>query len=133
MAEEINEVEESESKSKVTVQDFVSILFDIHTNIHIAHLQTSSYAEHKALDELYTEIVELRDRFIESYQGEYTIIKGYKSFKIQEGIDPVKYLNSKCEIIEEFRESLEIGYLQQIIDDILELIYSVKYKLRFLK
>jgi hypothetical protein len=117
-----------------TVQEFVSTLFAIEVNAHIAHLQTSSFAEHKALDGLYKDIVDLRDRFIESYQGEYGIIKGYKSFSISEGTNPISYLEGLVEPFKSFRETLsDCGYLQQIIDDILELIYSTLYKLKFLK
>jgi len=37
----------------------VSILFNARTNAHIAHLQTRSFAKHKALNEFYDEVVEL--------------------------------------------------------------------------
>ena len=122
-----------EEKTKYNVEQFASDLFEVEVNIHIAHLQTTSFAEHKALDAVYKDIVDLRDRFIESYQGEYDIITGYKSFEIKEGIEPISYLDGLCEKFEEYRETLEYGYLQQIIDDILELFYSAKYKLKFLK
>lgn len=114
--------------------EFVSALFEIEVNIHIAHLQTSSFAEHNALKELYTGIIDLRDRFSESYQGEFGIIKGYKSFTIKEGINPYTYIDEECEKIEEYRKTLDdCPYLQAIIDDINELMYIVKYKLKFLK
>ena len=116
------------------IEKFVSDLFEIEVNIHIAHLQTSSFAEHKALDGLYKDIVDLRDRFIESYQGKFGIIKGYKSFSIQEGVNPITYLESFLLTFDEVRESLDdTGNLQQIIDDVSELIYSTIYKLKFLK
>ena len=117
----------------MNVQEFISSLFEIEVNIHIAHLQTTSYAEHKALDDLYKDIVDLRDRFIESYQGKYGIIKGYKSFQIKEGIDPINYLKECVKYTEEFRLTLTDGYLQQITDDILELKTSTLYKLINLK
>jgi len=114
-------------------QEFLSSLFEIEVNIHIAHLQTTSFAEHKALNEVYEGIVNLRDRFIESYQGKYGIIKGYKSFEIKEAVDPINYLKEFCILFEKFRLTLEDGYLQQIIDDVIELLYSSIYKLKTLK
>lgn len=45
------------------------------TQIHIFHLQTKSFAEHKALDAFYNEIVELLDEFAETYQGRFGRIK----------------------------------------------------------
>lgn len=115
------------------IHDFLSSLFEIEINIHIAHLQTTSFSEHKALNEVYDGIIELRDRFIESYQGKYGVVKGYKSFQIKEAIDPINYLKDFCSSYEKFRLNLADGYLQQITDDILELLYSAIYKLKTLK
>ncbi len=115
------------------IKEFLSSLFEIEVNIHIAHLQTTNYSEHIALNEVYTGIVDLRDRFIESYQGKYGVVKGYKSFQVKEAIDPVNYLKEFCSLYEKFRLTLEDGYLQQITDDILELFYSAIYKLKTLK
>lgn len=114
------------------INEFTSLLFEIEINSHIAHLQTDSYSEHKALNELYVDIVDLRDRFIESYQGKYNIITGYK-VSSKEGIEMIPYLKSCLKSIEEYRLSLEDGYLQQICDDIIELLSSTLYKLKFLK
>ena len=114
------------------INEFTSLLFEIEINSHIAHLQTDSYSEHKALNELYVDIVDLRDRFIESYQGKYNIITGYK-VSSKEGIEMKSYLKDCLKSIEEYRLSLEDGYLQQICDDIIELLSSTLYKLKFLK
>ena len=114
------------------VQEFISLLFEIEINSHIAHLQTNKYSEHVALNTLYDEIIDLRDRFVESYQGKNEIITGYK-VSSSEGIEMIPYLKSSLTSIEEYRLTLEDGYLQQICDDIIELITSTLYKLRFLK
>ena len=114
------------------INEFTSLLFEIEINSHIAHLQTDSYSEHKALNELYVGIVDLKDRFIESYQGKYNIITGYK-VSSKEGIEMKSYLKDSLKSIEEYRLSLEDGYLQQICDDIIELLSSTLYKLKFLK
>jgi hypothetical protein len=118
------------------VQEFINLLFEIEVNAHIAHLQTTgqgSFAKHSALNTLYDDIVDLRDRFVESYQGYYEIIKGYKSIQVKEDIDFIEYLTINCDRISLYRESLDEGYLQQICDDILELINSTKYKLKYLR
>ena len=47
------------------------------TQAHIFHLQTQSYAQHKALQDYYDEIVELIDEYVETYQGKYDILRGY--------------------------------------------------------
>lgn len=116
-----------------TIQEFASVLFEIEVNAHIAHLQTTSFAQHLALDELYKAMPGLRDQFLENYQGQNKIITGYKPIIIKEGIDMVKYLTERRSDIFEFRSTISEGYLQQDIDDILSLLSSVIYKLKNLK
>lgn len=117
----------------MNIQEFASLLFEIEVNTHIMHLQTTSYAEHKALNDVYEGIVEHRDSFLESYQGQYGIVKGYKPISIYEGVDCLTYLLSISTKITKYRDTLTEGYLQQICDDILELIRSTQYKIKFLK
>lgn len=116
----------------MTVQEYVSALMEIENISHIAHLQTSSFAEHKALNELYDGIVDQFDAYVEAYQGKYGIIKGYKSFKLEEGVDMIPYLTKKASEFEAYRNTLTEGYLQQMVDNTQELINTTLYKLRFL-
>jgi hypothetical protein len=112
--------------------EFLSSLFEITVVTHIAHLQTSSFSEHKALGELYDGLEDQLDAYAEAYQGEYGIVKGYKDFKLSEGEDMVSYLKKKADEIEKYRGMLTEGYLQQLVDNMLELIKTTIYKLRFL-
>lgn len=116
----------------MTVQEYVSALLEIQDLSHIAHLQTSSFAEHKALNELYDGITDQFDAFVEAYQGKYGIIKGYKSFKLDEGVDMVSYLKDKMTEFDAYRNTLSDGYLQQMVDNTQELLSTTLYKLRFL-
>jgi hypothetical protein len=116
----------------MTVQEYVSSLLEIQDISHIAHLQTSSFAEHKALNELYDGITDQFDAYVEAYQGKYGIIKGYKSFKLDESVDMVSYLKEKMTEFEVYRSDLTDGYLQQMVDNTQELLSSTLYKLRFL-
>ena len=118
----------------MTVQEFCGSLFELHTTVHIAHLQTTSFAQHMALNELYENIVGLRDRFIEGFQGRnLTIIKGYKITVQAEGIDMLKYLVDLSNKYKEYQATLKDSFLQQVLDDILDLINGTIYKLKFLK
>lgn len=114
----------------MTVETFVSALFEIEVNAHIAHLQTKSYAEHKALKHLYEDIVDLKDRFVETYQGKYEIIKGYSDFKVREGLNFPAYLDTFIDSFDEYRNEIKNSSLQQIIDDINELLMTTNYKLK---
>ena len=116
--------------------DLVSKILHSRTQIHIYHLGTESYAEHKALNEYYDGIVDLFDGLVESYQGKYDIIKGYKcdGYDDYSGVDhTISYLKSVDEVIESARKSVKESYIQNQIDTVQELIYSTLYKLRFLK
>ncbi len=113
-----------------------SCLMDARNQTHVYHLQSQNYAQHMALNEFYDGIVDLIDRFIESAQGKYGIIKGYKSelSNYDESNEPINYLKTKLKIVEKYRAYFDdAGYLQQIIDDIIELFYNTIYKLTNLK
>lgn len=126
-----------EQKNKTN--DFVelmSLLLHSRTQVHTLHLQTKSFAEHMALNEYYNGIGELVDGLIESYQGKYSILKGYKSYDIETYKDTgstVNYLKDLCEKVEELRDCCKESYIQNQIDEVCELINSTLYKLRFLK
>jgi len=137
--EQEDEKEENEDKKTSSQTDFVemmSLLLHSRTQTHTLHLQTNSYPEHMALNGYYDGIGDLIDGLIESFQGKYGIIKGYKSMDIQEWRsteDTVKYMKGLCENVIELRDCCEDSYIQNQIDTDCELINSTIYKLRFLK
>ena len=113
----------------------VSYLFHSRTQVHVFHLQTKSFAEHKALNDYYDEIIELVDGLIESYQGKYGIIVNYENPPLQNYTDNaqvVSYFSKLVDIIEVLRQDVEDSYIQNQIDGVMELVESTKYKLRFL-
>jgi hypothetical protein len=116
--------------------EMVSLLLHSRTQAHTFHLQTESYAEHVALNDYYDGIVDITDGLVESYQGKYGILKGYKSYDIIEHKSTetsTKYLKDLCSKIEKLRSCCKDSYIQNQIDTACELINSTIYKLRFLK
>jgi len=115
----------------------ISYLLHSATQVHIFHLQTNSYAEHKALNEYYDEIVDLTDGLIESFQGKYEILKGYENYALNDyenNAQVVKYFKALMKTVDELRVSVKNdSYLQNEIDNVVNLIASTLYKLRFLK
>jgi len=110
------------------------LLFEVTTQAHISHLQTNSYAAHKAMNELYDGLPDLLDRFVEAYQGFYGKIVEHKTnMTIQNNIDFLSYLTKKHQEVEGMRIHFSKGSLLQIMDDICELMASTIYKLKFLK
>jgi len=136
--EEEEEIEKNDNK-ETNNKDFaemMSVILHSRTQTHTLHLQTESFSEHMALNGYYDGIGDLVDGLVESFQGKYGIIKGYKSMDLQEWKsteDTVKYMNGLCEKIESLRDCCDDSYIQNQIDTVCELINSTVYKLRFLK
>jgi hypothetical protein len=116
---------------------FISTLLASRDQAHIFHLQTRSYAAHKALNVYYDDIVNLIDGFVESYQGRYGILTGYKpavSFIETDNVeDVVKYFTALNDFVDRSREKLpEDGFIMNQIDEISQLINTTLYKLTYL-
>jgi hypothetical protein len=137
-------MEEAKKRGLVTEQEsgmgdfvqMVSILLHSQTQAHTFHLQSTSYAEHKALQKYYEGIDGLVDTIVEAYQGKYGIIKGYKNFpfneyKSTEGT--INYFEKLCDKVTELRDCCEDSWLQNEIDNVCTLISQTLYKLKFLK
>ena len=136
--EEDNDDEEDTESSNHN-EDFCEMACQIlhsQKQAHIFHLGTKSFAEHMALNGYYSEIDELIDGIIESYQGKYGLLTNYKSFKNQSYKNKnqvLKYFTSLLNMIEEKRDCCDDSYIQNQIDTVQELIYSTMYKLKFLQ
>jgi hypothetical protein len=114
---------------------FISTLFSSRTQAHIFHLQVTgpgSFAAHSALNSYYDGIIGLADGLVESFQGRYGIITGYKGEGqwIENTSDIVKYFEALCMYVEKNRVSLvQDSYIQNQVDEVVALIESTKYKL----
>lgn len=113
--------------------EFFMTLLHAGTSGHILHLQTRSYAQHKALDDFYSSIVDQADALIEAYQGKYGLVLDYPSGYAAPTSEPVQFLSDLSEYITFNRPSVgSDSELQNLIDGVMELIDSTIYKLRFL-
>lgn len=111
---------------------FVSFCFEARTKTHIAHLQTTSYAEHKALNEFYDGIIPLVDAVAEAYQGKYGIISNYPDTYLSgSGVEVVSGLRTW--IYENRKQICSDSNIQNEIDNVLSLCDTTIYKLKFLK
>lgn len=54
---------------KISIETALQKLFECRDQIHLWHLQTKCYAEHKALDDFYNGILSLADEITENWQG----------------------------------------------------------------
>lgn len=112
-------------------------LFDARTVIHLMHLSTRSYASHKALNDFYDGILDLADGLAEAFQGQYGIITKYP---VREGswpdlTKPSDFLGELEQFISGIRDQVcdtSATHLQNIIDEVVALVQSTQYKLKFL-
>jgi hypothetical protein len=102
----------------------------------VYHWQSQSYSEHIALNDYYDGIPGIVDGIVESYQGKYGIQTGYKMFEIRDYSTPdevINFLKKLGEDIESLRQSIKESYLQNQIDNAVQLIETTVYKLENLK
>lgn len=115
--------------------DFVGILFLARDVTHSVHLNTRSYAKHKALQKFYESIIDLADSFAEAYQGRHGLIGPISLMSAKKTSNVVEFLESQLAEIEGARYDVvdkSDSTMQQLIDNIIELYLSTLYKLRFL-
>jgi hypothetical protein len=114
----------------------ISYLMHSRTQAHVYHLQTPSFAAHKALNDYYEGIVDIVDGLVESYQGKYGIITGYSNFALLEyqSCEAIQeYFKALNTTVEVLRQDIPDSYLQNQVDEVIELIQSTLYKLKYLK
>lgn len=122
----------TEYKQAQSKEAFFGKLFEARDVAHVLHLQTKSYAEHKALNSFYEDILSFIDTFIETYQGQYGIINSYGTINLDSGSTPVNYINNFVSQLKESREKFfnDNTHLQNIIDEMIALSYQTIYKLK---
>ncbi len=117
---------------------FIGTLMQSRNQAHIYHLQASgegSYAAHKALQTYYETIIDLIDEIVESYQGRYGILSGYAmSGQLKEDNAYYMYFHALSQFVEKIRTQCpQDSFIQNEIDNVVKLIESTKYKLKFLQ
>jgi DNA-binding ferritin-like protein len=115
-----------------TLNKVISFLFHSRNQVHLWHLQTESFAEHKALDNYYNEIVELVDTFAEgaiSICGRPTQITSME-FKNYEEMCACEHLEMLCDQFYEITKNVaKYKDLENTCADILALLHKTKYLL----
>lgn len=101
---------------------------------HIKHLQTGSYAEHKALNEYYDNIVELVDGLIESIQGEIKAKVEFSTYTItQANVSEFESFLSQLKQDIDIHKKTYSSDVENKLEEIKNEINSLLYKLNFLK
>ena len=113
--------------------EFISQLHDSKQQTIIWHHQTTSYAEHKALNKYYEEIVDLIDELVESVSGVYGRPVGYSVETLQNYSGHqqlVKYYKDLYDFVQKERKTIyQESWIQNQIDEIAQLIAQTRYLL----
>jgi hypothetical protein len=116
--------------------DFFGKLFQLRDEIHLNHLRVTgpnSFATHSALNEFYSDVLDLIDGLVESYQGKYGIVD--ITIPSSKSEDSIKCLEELAKLTDGgaaysmFSET----FIQNQIDEISTLTYQTLYKLKNLK
>ncbi len=101
------------------------------------HQETLSFSEHKALENFYTEIVDLLDDLSESYAGIYGRLKGYDVHDLADWTstaDTISYYKGCYQWLQEERKTApQDSYIQNQLDEITQLLGSTLYQLTLTK
>lgn len=117
----------------LTKESFFGSLFQIRDKMHLNHLKTKSYSEHKALNEFYDSILDLTDSLIESYQGKYGILE--LSIPVSTASDSIADISKLASLTDggSAYNLFKDTFIQNQLDEISTLCYQTLYKLKNLK
>lgn len=123
------------SGTKEAVQNISQCLFEMEVQNHITHLQAvhKSFEIHNALGAFYEALGNLNDDLVEKSYPKTGILSAYKSIPIKNLMEPLPYIKAEMAKIEIWRASIKEGYIQQMVDNILETFAHVIYKLENLQ
>lgn len=122
------------------IGQFASKTFEFRDQLHMMHLMTKSYSEHKALGSLYEFITDFADDFLETYKG-FTNELSFDSVTIEKSV-----LNNPVFVIEDYiaqvlleakndmaQDMSTYGFLVNMIEEAMANCYRAVYKLKNLK
>lgn len=115
--------------------DLIGHLFLARDVTHSVHLNTRSYAKHKALGGFYEKVIDLADDLAEAYQGRHGLIGPITLHSAKKTNNVVDFLEDSLKEVENLRYKMcdkEDTAIQNIIDGIVDLYLSTLYKLKFL-
>jgi phage-related minor tail protein len=123
---------QKEDEVESCMSELVEKAFTTRNLLHYAHLSTKSYAAHKALGEMYEEIIDKVDSIAEVYQGKFGLLDGLEQCEAKIPTDITKYVEDEAKWIDDNRVFISKGYkpIDNMIDDLLALYQQTLYKLK---
>lgn len=115
------------------IEQLVSRVFTARDITHREHLRSRSYAQHVALGDFYTAVIEQIDSLVESYQGQFGLLGDYQ-VETTPVVNITTWLLAEMDWIEVNRTDLANGStsIENQIDGLLETYQRTIYKLTYL-
>lgn len=115
--------------SSTSAEEFIGKLFYSRNVMHIAHLRTKGYAEHKALQEYYEGILDLADGLAETIMGTTGTTLSPK-IPAAEYMPPSSHLSQMKAYIDATRAGVSSeSHIQNMIDEINSLVTKTLFLL----
>lgn len=122
------------------MEDIASILLHSRTQAHVFHLRVTgpgSFAAHLALQEYYEGLIPVLDKIIETYQGKRGLIEYKSGGRLDNDASQanmVSYFGKLTTVFENLKKApdLQESWLQNQLDLVSELLYTLQYKLAHL-
>lgn len=119
------------------MEDIASILLHSRTQAHVFHLRVTgpgSFAAHLALQEYYEGLIPVLDKIIETYQGKRGLIEYKNGGRLDNDAslgNMLSYFGKLTTVFESLKKApdLQESWLQNQLDLISELLYTLQYKL----
>ena len=111
----------------------VNKFFEARDTIHLVHLNTTSYAEHKALGGFYDKWLDLTDTFIETLQGSQGRVAGEITIAASTSTNSVEYLTQLRAFLQVDAPSVIVPALDKDLENIIaEMLGLVNHTLYLL-
>jgi len=129
----VGPLEESpqEEASEPAINELVEKVFTTRNLVHFAHWNTNSFAQHMALGDLYDQIVEDVDNIVETYQGEFGLLKGLETDSACLEGDIIARIKGDSDWIKANRTAISNGSstIQNLLDSLTNTYNRTLYKL----
>lgn len=114
---------------------YITNLLQLHNQIRILHWQTKSYAEHKALGNLYEDLDGLIDNFVEVRSGQYGVSHAKNTFNLSlknyDQCEPKQCMDMIINSLKEIYSSVSENdtELKNILDEMISAVRKTRYLL----
>lgn len=119
--------------NQLIINHMVKFLFSLQLNTKMYHWLTTSYARHKASDDLGSEVAEIMDKFVEVFIGKNNVKPSINTFniavdsKFTDDEGNVKLLKESRDFVKDIYNHIPDTELKNILDELLAALDKTLY------